>query len=93
MVSAIWKDATIAASDETVIVEGNHYFPPSAVDKSLLEVSDHTSVCPFKGTARYFHIRVGDALNANAAWSYPDPKPNAVAIRDHIAFWKGVVVA
>lgn len=93
MVSAVWKDATIATSDETVIVDGNHYFPPSAVDKNLLEVSGHTSACPIKGTALYFHIRVGSALNANAAWTYPDPTPDADAIRNHIAFWKGVDVA
>lgn len=93
MVSAVWKNATIAASDETIIVEGNHYFAPSAVDFSLLEMSPHTSVCPIKGAARYFHVRVGDALNENAAWTYPDPKPVAEAIRDHIAFWKGVDVA
>ena len=72
MVSAIWNDATIATSNETVVVEGNHYF---------------------KGTARYFHVRVGDALNVNAAWTYPDPTPGAEGIRDHIAFWKGVEVA
>lgn len=93
MVSAIWKDTTIATSDKTVIVEGNHYFPPSSVNKSLLEASAHTSVCPIKGTARYFNIRVGDAVNVNAAWTYPDPIPNADAIRNHIAFWKGVDVA
>ena len=93
MVSAVWKDTTIATSDETVIVEGNHYFPPSAVNRSLLEASEHTSVCPIKGTARYFDIRVGSAVNANAAWTYPHPNPVAEGIRDHIAFWKGVVVA
>lgn len=93
MVSAVWKDATIAASDETVFVEGNHYFPPSAVDESLLEMSPHTSVCPVKGVANYFHVRVGPALNANAAWIYRDPTPAAEGIRDHIAFWKGVDVA
>ena len=93
MVSAIWKDTTIATSDETVVVEGNHYFPPSAVDLSLLEMSPHTSVCPIKGAAHYFHVRVGDALNANAAWTYPDPTPDAEGIRDYIAFWKGVDVA
>lgn len=71
MVSAIWKDTTIATSDETVIVEGNHYFPPSGVDLSLLEMSPHTSVCPIKGAARFFHVRAGDALNVNAAWTYP----------------------
>ncbi|RTL61640.1 MAG: DUF427 domain-containing protein [Pseudonocardiaceae bacterium] len=93
MVSAIWKDTTIATSDETVVVEGNHYFPPSAVDFGLIEMSPHTSVCPIKGAARYFHVRVGDALNVNAAWTYPDPTPGAEGIRDHIAFWKGVEVA
>ena len=93
MVSAIWNDATIATSNETVVVEGNHYFPPSAVDFGLLEMSPHTSVCPIKGTARYFHVRVGDALNVNAAWTYPDPTPGAEGIRDHIAFWNGVEVA
>lgn len=81
MVSAIWNDATIATSNETVVVEGNHYFPPSAVDFGLLEMSPHTSVCPIKGTARYFHVRVGDALNVNAAWTYPDPTPGAEGIR------------
>lgn len=93
MVSAIWKDTTIAKSDKTVIVEGNHYFPPSSVNMSLLEASAHTSVCPVKGTARYFHIRVAGVVNVNAAWTYPDPIPNAGAIRDHVAFWKGVDVA
>ena len=73
LVSAIWKDTTIATSDETVIVEGNHYFPPSGVDLSLLEMSPHTSVCPIKGAARFFHVRAGDALNVNAAWTYPPP--------------------
>ncbi len=92
MVSAVWNDTTIAESDETIVVEGNHYFPPSAVNQDLLEASAHTSVCPIKGTARYFHIRVGTALNADAAWSYPDPNPVAEAIRDYIAFWKGVEV-
>jgi uncharacterized protein (DUF427 family) len=93
LVSAVWKDTTLATSDETIVVEGNHYFPPSSVDRTLLEATAHTSVCPIKGTARYFNVRVGDAVNANAAWTYPDPNPVAEAIRDYIAFWKGVVVA
>lgn len=93
LVIAVWKDTTIATSEETVVFEGNHYFPPSAVDRTLLEASAHTSVCPIKGTARYFNIRVGDALNANAAWTYPEPNPVAETIRNHIAFWKGVKVA
>jgi uncharacterized protein (DUF427 family) len=93
MVSAIWKDTTIVASDETVIVEGNHSLAPSAVHQSLLEASTRTSVCPIKGTAKYFNIRVGGTLNANAAWTYPEPNPVAEAIRGHFAFWKGVHVA
>lgn len=93
MVSAVWKHTTIAKSDETVVFEGNHYFPPSSVDRTLLEASDHTSVCPIKGTARYFNVRVGGELNANAAWTYPNPNPVAESIRDHVAFWKGIEVA
>ena len=93
MVSAVWNDATIAASDKTVIVEGNHYFPPETVDQSRLEESDHSSVCPIKGRARYYHIRVGRERNLNAAWAYPNPTANAEASRDHVAFWKGGEVA
>ena len=92
MVTAIWNGATIATSEETVVIEGNHYFPPSAVDFGLLEMSPHTTVCPMKGVARYFHVRVGKDLNQNAAWTYPDPNPGSEAIRNHIAFWKGVEV-
>ena len=93
MVSAIRKDTTIVASDEPVNVAGNHYFAPSAVDQRLLEASTRTSVCPIKGAARFFHVRAGDALNVNAAWTYPAPTPDAEGIRDYIAFWKGVDVA
>lgn len=93
MVSAVWNDATIASSEKTVIVDGNHYFPPEAVDHTRLEGSDHSSVCPVKGRARYYHVRVGEECNLNAAWAYPNPTPRAEAIRDHVAFWKGVEVA
>ncbi|GFE76093.1 DUF427 domain-containing protein [Novosphingobium sp. TCA1] len=93
MVSAVWNGATIAASEKTVIVDGNHYFPPEEVDRSRLEASAHSSVCPIKGSARYFHVRVGGERNPNAAWTYPDPTADAEAIRDHFAFWKGVEVA
>ena len=92
MISAIWKDTTIATGDETVIVEGNHYFPPSAVDFNLLEMSPHTTVCPIKGAASYYHVRVGKELNQNAAWTYPDPNSGSEGIRNHIAFWKGMEV-
>jgi uncharacterized protein (DUF427 family) len=93
MVQARWNGAVIADSDETIVIEGNHYFPPQSVDHQLLEATDHTSVCPWKGKARYFTISVGGALNPNAAWTYPDPKPEAERIRNYIAFWKGVDVA
>ncbi|MBX8803113.1 DUF427 domain-containing protein [Ochrobactrum sp. MR28] len=93
MVSAMWNGVTVATSDETIVVDGNHYFPPHSVARGCLEQSDHSSVCPVKGIARYFHVRVGDACNMNAAWSYPDPSTHAEAIRDHIAFWRGVEVA
>ncbi len=92
MVEARWNGAVIASSDDTVVVEGNHYFPRGAVDESALRPSDATSVCPWKGTARYFTVVVGGAENPDAAWSYPDPKPAAAEIKDRVAFWKGVEV-
>ena len=92
MVEARWNGATIARSDRTVVVEGNHYFPREDVDMSRLEPSATTSVCPWKGVARYFTLRVGEARNPDAVWYYPDPKPAAEEIRDRLAFWKGVEV-
>ena len=87
MVSAVWNGATIAASEVTVIVDGNHYFPPEAVDQSRLEASDHSSVCPVKGSARYFHVRAGGERNPDAAWTYPDPtrpqKPKRSGVISH----------
>lgn len=91
MPTARWND-TLIASDHTEKVEGNHYFPPSAVDFERLRESDTTSVCPWKGTARYYHVVVGDRVNEDAAWYYPDPKPAAVEIADHVAFWRGVEI-
>ena len=92
MVEAKWNGSRIASSDDTVVVEGNHYFPLESVDASLLRPSDTTSVCPWKGTARYHSIVVEGQENRDAAWYYPDPKPDAETIRDRIAFWKGVAV-
>ncbi|MFL6786884.1 MAG: DUF427 domain-containing protein [Sphingomicrobium sp.] len=92
MVQARWNGATIADSDATIVIEGNHYFPPDAVDHNLLEATSETTVCPWKGTARYFTISVNGALNPNAAWTYPDTTPEAERIRDYVAFWKGVDV-
>jgi uncharacterized protein (DUF427 family) len=82
----------IAESDDTVIVEGNHYFPRSSVRADLLLPSDTTSICPWKGTAHYHSLVVDDQFNRDAAWYYPEPKPAATEIRDRIAFWRGVEV-
>ena len=90
---ALWNDHTIAASEDTVLVEGNHYFPSNAVDRSCLEDSDHTTTCGWKGTARYYHVVVNGERNENAAWYYPEPFDAARRVRGRIAFWKGVQVA
>ena len=89
---AIWNGKTIAESDETVVVEGNHYFPAEAVNKEYFEASDTNTVCPWKGTASYYSLNVDGDRNADAAWYYPDPKEAAKEIRGRIAFWKGVQV-
>lgn len=82
----------IAQSDDTVIVEGNHYFPIGSVNADLLAPSEHTSICPWKGTSSYYDIVVGGETNAAGAWYYPEPKDAAAEIRDRVAFWNGVVV-
>lgn len=89
---ATWKDTVIAESDDTVVVEGNHYFPPESLNPDALRESDHTSVCPWKGTAGYFDVVSGDDVNRNAAWIYREPKAAASEIKGHVAFWKGVEV-
>jgi uncharacterized protein (DUF427 family) len=92
MPKAIWGGKVIAQSDACVVVEGNQYFPAEAVKKELLRPSIHTSICPWKGTANYYHLEVNGLRNDNAAWYYADPKPAAEEIRGRIAFWKGVRV-
>jgi uncharacterized protein (DUF427 family) len=89
---ATWNGTTLAESDETVVVEGNHYFPPASVKRELLEPSDTHTICPWKGEASYYSVRVGGDVNADAAWFYPAPKDAAAEIRDHVAFWHGVTV-
>jgi len=89
---AIWNGTVIADSDDTVVVEGNHYFPLAAVKATLLEPSTHTSVCPWKGTANYYTLKVGDQRNANAVWYYAEPKEAAKQIKGRVAFWKRVTV-
>jgi uncharacterized protein (DUF427 family) len=89
---AIWNRAVIADSNDTVIVEGNHYFPENAVKQEYLSPSDHTSVCPWKGMANYYSINVAGELNKDAAWYYAAPKQAAAQIKGRIAFWRGVQV-
>ena len=89
---AIWKNVVIAQSDDTVVVEGNHYFPMSALDRNYIEASNHTSVCPWKGTANYYSISVNGDLNKDAVWYYATPKDAAANIQGRVAFWKGVEV-
>ncbi len=92
MVKAIWNGTVVAESAETEVVEGNHYFPPVALSKEFFRPSDTKSVCPWKGTASYYSIVVGDKVNADAAWYYPEPKSAASQIAGMVAFWKGVRV-
>ena len=87
---AIWKDAVIAQSDATVVVEGNHYFPADAVDIERVRESATQTSCPWKGTASYYDVVVGDQFNGDAAWYYPTPKQAAANIAGHVAFWRGV---
>jgi uncharacterized protein (DUF427 family) len=91
-VKAIWNETVIAESDDIVTVEGNAYFPASALRPEVIRPSTHTSVCPWKGTAHYYSLEVDGAANPNAVWYYPDPKDAAANIRGRVAFWKGVHV-
>jgi uncharacterized protein (DUF427 family) len=89
---AIWKGAVLAESDQTVVVEGNHYFPPNSLQKHYFKESQTHSTCPWKGQANYYNLTVNGETNPDAAWYYPNPKPAAEQIKDHVAFWKGVQV-
>jgi len=89
---AVWNGTVLAESDNTVVVEGNHYFPPDALKRELFVDSDHHTTCGWKGVASYYTVSVDGKLNADAAWYYPDPKAAAANIRGHVAFWKGVQV-
>lgn len=89
---AVWNGKVLAESDRTVVVEGNHYFPQDAVNRELFADSDTHTVCPWKGTASYYTVAVDGESNADAAWYYPEPKPEAEQIRGHVAFWHGVEV-
>ncbi len=91
-VRAMWNGVVLAESDDTVVVEGNHYFPLETLRQEFVEPSATTSLCPWKGTASYYSIRVDGVGNADAAWYYEDPLPLAAQIKNRVAFWKGVDV-
>lgn len=92
MVKAVWKGVTIADSDDTVVVEGNHYFPADSVKREYLTFSNHRTSCPWKGQAHYHSLLVSGELNPDAVWYYPEPSDAAAQIKGRLAFWKGVQV-
>ncbi|MFT4834688.1 MAG: hypothetical protein ACI83W_001575 [Marinoscillum sp.] len=89
---AVWNGEVIAESDDTVVVEGNHYFPPSQIKKEFYKTSDTNTVCPWKGTASYYSLEVDGKTNKDAAWYYPETSNLASNIKGYVAFWKGVEV-
>ncbi|MEO8734573.1 MAG: DUF427 domain-containing protein [Flavobacteriales bacterium] len=89
---ALWNGKTLAESADTVVVEGNHYFPADAIKKAYFKPSATHTLCPWKGTASYYTLAVDGKENPDAAWYYPEPKDAAKEIKEHVAFWKGVEV-
>jgi uncharacterized protein (DUF427 family) len=92
MVKAIWNGTILAESDQTVIVEGNHYFPADTIRREHFRESDTHTTCPWKGLASYYHIEVNGQVNRDAAWYYPTPHDTAKHIAGRVAFWRGVKV-
>jgi uncharacterized protein (DUF427 family) len=89
---AIWNGAVLAESDDTIVIEGNHYFPPDSVKREYFQDSGKHTVCPWKGQASYYDVVADGRVNRAAAWYYPSPKPAAAQIKNYIAFWHGVKV-
>lgn len=89
---AIWKGEILAESNNTVVVENNHYFPVDSINKEHFKESSTQSTCPWKGRASYYSLEVDGEVNSDAAWYYPQPSAAASEIKDHVAFWKGVQV-
>jgi len=89
---AIWNNAVLAQSDSTIVVERNHYFPPDSINPEYFKGSNTHTTCPWKGQASYYDVVVGDQVNRDAAWYYPEPKEAAKQIKGYIAFWKGVKI-
>jgi len=92
MVRAVWNGVVLAESDDTVIVEGNHYFPPESLNDAFFADSSKSTVCPWKGTASYYDVEIDGEVNPAAAWYYPAPKDAASQIEGRVAFWRGVRV-
>ncbi|MEY9962480.1 uncharacterized protein (DUF427 family) [Streptacidiphilus sp. MAP12-16] len=92
MTRAVWNGVVLAESEHTVVVEGNHYFPPETLHRELFADSGSRSLCPWKGVAHYYDVTVAGQTNRDAAWYYPRPSPLARKIKNHVAFWHGVVV-
>ncbi len=89
---ATWNNTVIAESQDTVLVEGNHYFPESSLKREFVTFSNHKTVCPWKGQASYYSLLVNGELNADAVWYYPTPKSGAEQVQGRVGFWKGVMV-
>ena len=89
---AIWNGIVIAESDDTVVVEGNHYFPASTLKREYTTFSNHRTSCAWKGQASYYSLLVNGEMNTNAVWYYPEPKPEAEMVKDRVAFWHGVKI-
>jgi uncharacterized protein (DUF427 family) len=89
---ATWNGAVLAESDQTIIVEGNHYFPPEAIKQEYFQPSETHTTCPWKGVASYYNLAVNGEVNKDAAWYYPQPKDAAKQIANYVAFWRGVKV-
>ena len=89
---ATWNNAILAESDKTIVVEGNHYFPPDGIHREFFQESNTHTTCPWKGEASYYDVVVAGAINKDAAWYYPEPKASAAEIRGYVAFWHGVKV-
>lgn len=89
---AVWNNTVIAESDSTIVIEGNHYFPPESIKKEFFDESRTNTRCGWKGTASYYSIKIDGELNKDCAWYYPEPSEAATKIKGYIAFWKGVEV-
>lgn len=89
---AIWKNVTLAESNKTIVIEGNHYFPPDSLNKEYFQESNTHTTCPWKGVASYYNIMVKEDVNKDAAWFYPESKEKAQEIKNYVAFWHGVEV-